>query len=153
MSQQQPLWWEQPDDDPPALPRNVIERGRWYDVQVGRARTLAHASDVLVLASTAAVPLTVALHADSWVPALLGVVAALTSGTRQGFGWHQNWSSFARARQEIERLVVAYRFGAQTKDDRKRLACGVEEIASRETGTWAQRISTPETTQSSGSSS
>jgi hypothetical protein len=140
------LWWEQlrHPQDPAPLPPNVVERGRWYERHVGRARVLSQATDLAILAATAGVPLAIGVGADDWVPAVLGFAAAVATGARQTFGFHQNWPAFSRARQQIESLVVDYSLGGpdfgSAEPARARLAHLVEEVASTETGSWAQRV-------------
>lgn len=126
------------------LPRNVVERGRWYRSQKTRARWLSQTLDVVILLLTAGVPFSVAVDAPAWVGALLGALAAVCTGVRQTFGWHQNWTSFARVNGQIEAEIVRFGYAVEPYHDprtaEERLATRVENIASEETGAWMQRV-------------
>jgi Protein of unknown function (DUF4231) len=139
------LWWltiQHPADL--SLPVNVIERGRWYHNQMRNERVKSHMLDTFILALTAGVPFAVAAHADGWVAALLGALAAVGTGLRQIFGWQKNWTSFTVASGQIEAEIVRFGYGIGEYQDAEtaaaRLAERIEDITAAETGTWVQRL-------------
>lgn len=127
-----------------SLPVNVVERAGWYDRQLRSARIKSHAVDTFILIFTAGVPFAVAAHAPGWVAALLGALAAVSTGLRQVFAWQKDWTSFSVARGQIEAEIVRFGFGIGDYQDAStaagRLAERVEAITAVETGAWVQRV-------------
>lgn len=139
------LWWKGlSHPSGVSLPRNVIERGRFYHEEMRMARLRSNVADLSVLVLTSSVPFVVAVQAPAWIAALAGSLAAIATGTRQVFGWQATWASFAQASGQIEREVVRFSVGADDYSEgtaaTELLACRVEDITAAETDSWARRL-------------
>jgi uncharacterized protein DUF4231 len=136
--------------DAPAYPAYVSHQLEFYQRTSRGARVGYIVSETVALVAAAAVPVSAATGAARWVPAVLGAIAAITTGLRQVFEYRQNWILRTVAQEAIKARVAAYEAREQPAATR-RLVHDVAGIALAETDRWRQlgeqAVPTPMPTQ------
>jgi hypothetical protein len=94
--------------DAPAYPTYVGDQLAFYRRTSRMARVGYMTSETIALVWAAAVPVAAATGAARWVPALLGALAAITTGLRQVFEHRQNWILRSVAQEAIKARIAAY---------------------------------------------
>jgi len=123
--------------DAPAYPTYVSDQLAFYERTSGSARVGYIVSETVALVAAAAVPVAAATGAARWVPAVLGALAAITTGLRQVFEYRQNWILRTVAQEGIKARIAAYEAREQPAATR-RLVHDVAGIALAETDRWRQ---------------
>jgi hypothetical protein len=117
------------------LPPYVEAQRRFYERTSARARWGYLLTETIALASAAAVPVAAAADAPRWVPALLGAIAAITTGLRQAFEFRQNWILRSVALVTIDARIAAYQAKGEPGDTQA-LVEEVAGVAMAETDRW-----------------
>lgn len=123
--------------DAPAYPTYVANQLGFYQRTSRSARIGYVLTESVALLSAAAVPVAAATGAARWVPALLGGIAAVTTGLRQVFEFRQNWILRSVAQEAIKARIAAYETREESPSTRQ-LVHDVAEIALAETDRWRQ---------------
>ncbi|HEX4223719.1 MAG TPA: DUF4231 domain-containing protein [Pseudonocardiaceae bacterium] len=146
---QEPDPWESAD---PAL-TTALRELHWYQHSAARARIANQASEVLLLALSAATTVAAAISAPAWLTATLAAAALVTTGMRKSFDWHESWISWRATWGELRSMINQYRLLPEVQRDeqaRRTLMAQVDEIVNAETGRWAARrrkLGTPSQTE------
>jgi hypothetical protein len=117
------------------LPPYVQAQRSFYERTAASARWGYLLTETAALVSAAAVPVAAAAGAARWVPALLGAIAAVTTGLRQVFEYRQNWILRSVALVTIDARIAAY----QAKSDPEETQTLIDEVAGiamAETDRW-----------------
>jgi Protein of unknown function (DUF4231) len=114
----------------------------WYDAKSTAAQRTYKRLKILQLLSAAAVPVTAAADAVTWVIVGLGCLVLILEGLQQLGQYHENWINYRATSQALKREKYLYLAGAgpyaqAAKPDRT-LAERVEGLASQEYGRWAE---------------
>lgn len=114
---------------------------RWRAQKTGPAMRAHRASAVAVQSVAAAIPVAAVIEPhNSLIPAILGAVIIVLSGTRATFHWQENYLRFSRAREAIEAERRLYKIGGppysemNTKDTI--LATRITKIERDEMSSW-----------------
>ena len=119
------------------LPAYVQDQLTFYARAAKTARRGYLALETLAIVAASAVPVTVALHWSTWVPAALGAISASLAGARNVYGWQRNWASHSATLEAIKLDVAKY----NERDPRRgELVTKVGEIVLTETGSWRERL-------------
>ena len=111
----------------------------WYDRKSTHAKRWYHRLKVTQILVAAAIPVTVAAHAEQITAAVLGALIVVLEGFQQLFQFHSNWTTYRSTCERLkhEQYLYAARGGPYggTNPD-ARLAERVEGLVSQEHAAW-----------------
>jgi Protein of unknown function (DUF4231) len=118
----------------------------WYRSHAVRSRKTYRSVEVAILTVSVAIPVAASISPHNvMLPAILGAVTVILSGSQSIFHWHENYLRFSRAREDIERERRLYHTGAspyQEPDTREQLlAQAVSRIEQGEMSGWIKVVS------------
>lgn len=116
----------------------------WYERQKNWDRNAYHLLKLLQIIAAAAVPVLTSTNLAanlSWVVGALGAFVVATEGIQQLGRYHEGWLRCAQTEEALkrERYLYGARAGdyANVDEPERLLAERIEDLISRETGTWA----------------
>src|SRR5262249_48783572 len=134
-------WWRHlhnPEDR--ALPGSVVERMRFYAIQMRRQRVANYTLEGSAVVIAAAIPAAAALGAPVALAGVLGAIVAVLAGLRQLARPGENWIRTGGAMVSIQREAVLWSVGADPyagRDADILLVRRVEDMVVQETSSWA----------------
>jgi hypothetical protein len=120
----------------------------WYKRHAIRCRKAFRFSETVQMLAAAAIPTSaVIMPASATVPAILGAVVVVLSGSRSVFHWQENYLRFSAAREAVEAQRRLYITRASPYDDEdtrdQLLAAEVTRIEQDEMRGWTEIAAAP----------
>jgi hypothetical protein len=115
----------------------------WYQKAATRARTAYRISEIVILVTAAAVPVSAVISPGNAIaPGVLGGVVVVASGLRSIFHWQDNYLRFSGAREAVEAERRRYRTASPPYEDPSTrdqiLAAAVTRIEQDEMSGWVK---------------
>src|SRR3954447_1801657 len=117
------------------LPPYVADQRSFYERTASQSRWGYVLTESIALTAAAAVPVTAAAGGPTWLTAVLGSLAAITTGLRQVFEFRQNWILRSVALESIKARIAAFE-NRKASPSTRRLVNEVAGIAIAETDRW-----------------
>jgi hypothetical protein len=128
------------------LPPYVADQRSFYERTSAQSRWGYVLTETIALTAAAAVPVTAAAGGPSWLTAVLGSLAAITTGLRQVFEFRQNWILRSVALESIKARIATYE-NRKAAASTRRLVDAVAGISIAETDRWRSLASQAEEAQ------
>lgn len=112
----------------------------WYDRTSSRAQRRYKTLKIVTLVFAAAVPLSAAFAAPSWVAALLGFAILVAEGLVQLNQYQVNWQTYRSTAEMLKHEKYLYLAAAgpyrEAEEPKRLLAERIEELVSQEHARW-----------------
>jgi hypothetical protein len=120
---------------------------KWYKAHAIRSRKSYKATEVLLILTSAAIPVSGLIDSGgALLPSLIGAIVFVLVGLRSIFHWHENYLRFSQAREAVEAERRSFHIGIEPYDDPARrakiLVAAVTRIEQEEMGTWLHTVAT-----------